>query len=100
MKKLLVSILFSFWVAVCINVPKEEIDIMNDIVMDHQEWLQEAWDGKVNNSKSRIIKKEINRSVKDRRAIDLSNEDQVIRNRLRTPGYKSRKKRGKNEDTW
>jgi len=97
--KLMIAFM-SFWVAVCIDVPQEEIDIMNDIVMDHQEWLSNAWEGKVSNSKSKIIKKEIERAKKDKRAIDLSDEDAVIKNRLSTHGYKPRKKRGKDEDTW
>ena len=100
MKLRLSIVLAAFWVAVCIDVPQYEIDVMADIVASPQEWVQGAWDGKVSNSESVIIQKEINRAVKDKRAVDFSDEDQIIKDRFATPGYKTRKKRGKADDTW
>lgn len=98
MKKMILAGFLAFWVAVCIEVPQSEINIMNDIVVSHQVWIQGAWDGKVSNSKARIIKKVIKTSEKEGTLLDFSDKDKLITDRLIAPGYKDRKKRGPNEE--
>lgn len=96
MKKIMVGVLtFSLWVAVCIDVPQFDIDVVNDIVVNHEVWLKGAWSAKVNRSKDRMIQKEIQRSHEEGNALDFSDSEKMIKGRLNRSGYKNREQRGK-----
>lgn len=85
---------FSLWVAIYIDVPQEELDIVEDSSFEAQEWLENAWRGKVNRSKDRIIRKEIEQSLGEGSPIPNTKEE-IIEKHLNRPGYKKRRDRNR-----
>jgi len=95
MKKWIV--LLALWIVLCIDISQLGIDAVNDIVVDHNQWLQSAWDGKVSNSKDRVEDKEIKilkEAAEQSQAPSLLHgQNQMIQNHFNRPGYKNRKER-------
>ena len=46
-----------------INVTEEQLKAVNAVVMDAQDWLQKAWDGKANSCMKRILIKHSDKNV-------------------------------------
>lgn len=77
---------------VTLNLPDDEVAIVENDVPDAVQWIKDAWAGKVNNCKGRMVKEEIDLSVKNGEAIPAG-EDAIIQKHMSRPGYKNRKQR-------
>lgn len=78
--------------SVTFNIPDEEVKIVENDVLDAEEWLRNAWQGKLNKCKERLIKAEVDRSIKDGESIPAG-ESEIIDKAFKRPDYKSRKQR-------
>ncbi len=87
-------LLFSFWATITIQVTQQELDTVEDSVISAEVWLENAWKGKVNKCESRIIKKEIDLSIKDNEVIPAG-RDAIIQKHLNRLDYKNREDREK-----
>lgn len=76
----------------CVNLSQDEEKILEDIIIDIQDWIALAVLGKVNKSEEHIIRKEISESIKEGSGIPDSKAD-IINKRFNRPGYKNRKER-------
>jgi len=77
---------------ITLNIPDEEIKIVENDVMDAEQWIKDAWAGKVSNSKERLIRSEVDESVKKGEAIPAG-EAAIVTKAFTRPGYKNRKDR-------
>lgn len=77
---------------IIIDIPDREITIVENDVIDAEKWLRDAWAGKVNKSKSRLIDGEIKRSIQEMTSIPTT-EDGIIDKALQRPDFKLRKDR-------
>lgn len=77
---------------ITLTIPDDEIRIVENDVPNAEQWLIEAWNGKVANCKSRIIKEEINRSVLSNESIPAG-EEAIVNKHFNRPDYKNRKDR-------
>lgn len=96
MKKLLVLILFCAVNVqartVTLEIPDNDIKIVENDVVDAEQWIKEAWLGKLNACKKRMVKQEIDRSVQGRESIPAG-ETAIVTKAFNRPDYKSRKQR-------
>ena len=57
-----------------INVTSEQSKAVNAVVMDAQEWLQAAWNGKASSCMNRILLKKSNKNVSKLNDAEISND--------------------------
>jgi len=91
MKKILV-LMFTVWVALCVQSPQSEIDAVEDSVVDAHVWLEGAWDGKVSGSESHIIDKETKISIKAEEDIPAG-KVAIIQKHFNRPDYRNKRDR-------
>lgn len=99
MKHLLLIVLFVSPISarqIVLDIPDEDIAIVENDVVDAEEWILGAWTGKLNKCKERFIKAEVDESVKEGTAIPAG-EEAIIQKRFSRPGYESRKQRDERE---
>ena len=77
---------------VTLNIPDDEIKIVENDVIDAEQWIIDAWRGKVDHCKGRLIQSEIERSIKQKEALPAG-DDAIIKKAFDRPDYESRKKR-------
>ena len=75
-----------------LDIPDREIKIVENDVVDAEQWIRAAWAGKVNKCRERLIKTEIDLSVKEQKAIPAG-EDAIVDQHFSRPQYKNRKER-------
>lgn len=81
---------------ITLDIPDKDIQVVENDVMDAEEWIRNAWNGKLNKCKERLIKQEVDTSIKNGEVIP-SNENEIIDKALSRPNYKNRKEREKGE---
>lgn len=75
---------------IVLDIPDDEIAVVETYVPDAETWLREAWAGKVNNRREALIKDEVQDSVEKGRAVPAKKQD-IIKNGMKRMG--TRKKR-------
>lgn len=81
---LLISPSLAWAKTITIEIPDQDIAIIESIVPDTEEWIQNAVDGKLNACRKRIIKREIGLSVKKKETLPAG-EDAIIQKYLNRP---------------
>lgn len=96
MKKLLLIILFVGSTAqaktITLSIPDDDIKIVENDILDAEQWIKDAWAGKVNKCKERIVKQEIERSVKSGETLPAG-ERAILQKAFNRSDYKNRKQR-------
>ncbi len=95
MKKFLFILLISSPVQakmITLDIPDNDVKIVENDVVDGEQWLRDAWAGKVNNCKKRLIKQEIDRSVSNGETLPAG-EDAIVQKAFLRSDYKNRKQR-------
>lgn len=95
--KLMAVLLFlfptiSFADSFIIVVSTMEMAIMEDSILDVETWINAAVDGKINNCKSRVIKREVDLAIKNGESLPAG-EDAIVNQHFSRPDYKNRKDR-------
>ena len=94
MKKLLFLSLFLTVNAeakrIVLDIPDEEIAIVETYVPDAEEWIRQAWAGKVNNRKEALVKEEVQHRLEKGLAIPASKEEIVAEGKKRMGTRKER----------
>jgi hypothetical protein len=75
---------------ITLNIPDEEIAIVENDVVDAEQWIKDAWSGKVNKCKERLVKQEVDQSIKDGETLPAG-KDAIVSKHFARPDYKSRK---------
>ena len=97
MKKLLLALLFVSPVqakTITLNIPDNDLKVVENDVIDAEQWIRDAWNGKFNKCKDRLIKQEVDRSLQEGTAIP-STSDAIIQKAFSRLDYKPRKDRDK-----
>jgi hypothetical protein len=96
MKKLLVLVIFCAVNVqartITLEIPDNDIKIVENDVLDAEQWIKDAWLGKLNSCKQRIVKQEIDRSVQARESIPAG-ETAIVNKAFNRTDYKNRKAR-------
>ena len=95
MKTLLILIMFTPMTqaaTITLNIPDSDIKIVENDVTDAQQWIKNAWAGKLANCKKRMINAEIERSLQAKEAIPTT-QDAIVAKAMSRKDYKSRKQR-------
>ena len=77
---------------IVLDIPDQEIKIVENDVIDAEQWLIDAWKGKVDHCKGRMIQAEVDRSIKDKEALPAG-DDLIIKKAFDRPDYQDRKTR-------
>jgi hypothetical protein len=77
---------------IILDIPDRDIAIAENDVIDAEEWIRGAWDGKLNKCKERMKNAEIKKSIDSQEGIPAGLEA-IIDKHLARPGYQSRKTR-------
>jgi len=89
MKKLIFLSLFLTTTAeakrIVLDIPDEEVGIVETYVVDVEQWIKDAWKGKVNNRKEALIKEEVQHRLEKGMAIPASKED-IVREGMKRLG--------------
>jgi hypothetical protein len=78
--------------SIVLNIPDNDAKIVENDVVDAEQWIKDAWAGKLSNCKKRLIKSEIDRSVQSGEALPAG-EDAIVQKAFSRPDYKNRKQR-------
>lgn len=78
--------------AFTITFPDDEIRIVENDVVDAKQWVLDAWAAKVAKCRGRIIKSEVDLSVKNNETVPAG-ESAIVNKHFARPGYKNRKER-------
>lgn len=81
-----------FFAVLSITVPDSEVDIVQTDVISAQQWLLNAWKGKVARSRERIIRREVDKSLSEGTAIP-DTEEGIIDKYLERPDYQTREEK-------
>ena len=98
MKLILISIISFLTISICeakqvtLTLDDNDVKIVENDVPDAVQWLTDAWNGKVNNCKKRMVKTEVDRSIQKSEAIPTG-DAAIIQKVLSDPNYKSRKQK-------
>ena len=76
---------------IVLEIPDEEIAIVEHDVYDAETWIKSAWEGKVSKCKERLIKQEIKTAVEKGESVPAG-QDNIIKKAFSRPEYESRKK--------
>ena len=93
MKKFIILILFCSPVqakVITLDIPDTDIAIIEHDVVDAEQWIKDAVAGKLAKCKERLLKKEIETSVKNGETLPAG-EVAIIQKAFDRPEYKSRK---------
>ena len=77
---------------IVLEIPDEDIKIVETDVMNAEQWIRDAWAGKLRKSKERIIRKEIEASVNAGESIPAG-EAEIIEKAFDRKSYQSREER-------
>lgn len=77
---------------ITLDITDKEVKILKDSILDIEEWVNNAVQGKINNCKKRLIDRELVKAAKEGVSIP-SNEDQMIDAITNRKNYKDRKTR-------
>lgn len=83
---------------IVLNIPDQDIRIVENDVVDAEQWIKDAWAGKLSKCKERIIKAEIDKSLQEGTAIPVK-KDEIVAKALSRPQYKNRKQRDASSTT-
>lgn len=72
-----------------IVIPDSDIKIVDHYVISSEAWIQEAWAMKVAACKERLVKEEIDRSLRERVAIPAGG-DEILKQAISSRDFKSR----------
>jgi hypothetical protein len=88
---LIASFIFSYSQAqvITLDIPDEEIRIVEDSVVNAEQWIRGAWEGKVNKCRERIVEKEVDLSIKSAEVVPAG-EAAIVDKYLTRPDYKTR----------
>jgi hypothetical protein len=70
---------------IILDIPEEEIEIAETYVPDAEQWIKDAWRGKVNQRREALIKEEIQNSLEAGRSIPASKDD-ILKNGMKRMG--------------
>lgn len=87
---LLTSPLTSYAKTITLTIPDDDVKVVESEVLDAEQWIKDAWAGKLAKCKDRMIKKEIDRSVKANEAIPAG-ETAIIDKVIKDPKFETRK---------
>lgn len=59
---------------IVLDIPEEEIAIVETYVIDAEQWIRDAWAGKVNSRREALVKEEVQDSLENGRAIPATKE--------------------------
>lgn len=77
---------------ITLSIPDKDIAIVENDVIDAEQWIKDAWKGKVEKCKERMVGAEIKRSVAENQPIPAGS-DAIVDKAFARPDYKSRKQR-------
>jgi hypothetical protein len=77
---------------IVLDISDRDIAIVENYVLDAEQWIKEAWAGQVNKRSSQMIDEEIRKSIENQEAIPAG-EAAIIDKALSRPDYKSRQQR-------
>lgn len=77
---------------IVLNISNKDMAIVENEVFDAEEWIRQAWDGKLNKCKRRMIESEIKQSLANGNSIP-SNQDAIVDQAFARPDYLNRKQR-------
>lgn len=77
---------------ITLEIPDRDIVIVENDVSDAEEWIKAAWAGKVNKCKERMVRNEVDRSVREGSTLPTG-EAAIIAKALKRSDYKNRKQR-------
>ena len=69
---------------IVLDIPDEDIAIVESIVVDAEKWIQNAWAGKLEKCKQRVIDREVKLSIKENKEIPAG-KDLIIDEYLKRP---------------
>jgi hypothetical protein len=95
MKKILVALLFVSPLqakTITLEIPDQDIKIVENDVIDAEQWIREAWAGKLNKCKERLLNQEIKRSVDVGESLPAG-DTAIIQKAFNRTDYESRKAR-------
>jgi hypothetical protein len=96
MRILLTSIFFLIFFSICeaktitLDIPDNDIKIVENDVVNAEQWIKDAWAGKLASCKKRIVQTEVDRSIKSSESIPAG-DDAIVTKVFSDPKYKSRK---------
>jgi hypothetical protein len=80
-----------------LEVLDDDVKIIENDVVDAEQWVRNAWVGKVNRCKERLIKEEIAISINSGESIPAG-DTAIIEKHFSRNGYENRKQRDERED--
>ena len=95
MKKLLLVLFFVSPLqakTIVLNIPDNDIKVVENDVIDGEQWIKDAWAGKFNKCKERLVKQEVDRSIQEGSQIP-STADAIVQKAFLRPDYKNRRDR-------
>lgn len=81
---------------ITLDIPDGDIKIVEHDVISAEDWIRNAWAGKLNNCKKRIAQEEIKKSVDASEALPAG-QDAIIQKFMSRPEYKNRVERDAQE---
>lgn len=82
---------------IILDIPDSDLKIVENDVPDAEAWIKNAWAGKLNKCKERLVKAEIEKSMKSREAIPAG-EDAIVQKAFLRTDYKNRVQRDSEAD--
>lgn len=77
---------------IILDIPDNDMKIVENDVLDAEQWIKDAWAGKLNKCKERLLDQEVSRSVKDGETLPAG-DTAIIQKAFARPDYKNRKQR-------
>lgn len=77
---------------IVLDIPDQDIAVVENDVIDAEQWIKDAWAGKVSKCQDRIIKAEIDRSLQGGESLPTGRAG-IIGKAMKRSDYKSRKQR-------
>lgn len=77
---------------IVLTIPDKDIAIVENDVVDAEQWIKDAWAGKLNKCRERMIRNEVETSLSAGETIPAS-KDAILNKAMNRPGFKNRKQR-------
>jgi len=77
---------------IILDIPDNDIKIVENDIVDAEQWIRSAWNGKLNKCKERLVNQEVARSVKDSEPLPAG-DTAIVQKAFTRPDYKNRKDR-------
>lgn len=75
---------------IVLDIPDEDIAIVETYVPDAEEWIRQAWAGKVNSRREVIVKEEVEYCLKNGKAVPAS-QDKIIKQCMKRLGTRKQR---------